>query len=95
MLAQTMNKKRANKKSDSSVHNLQLRWRNFRSFDDTGWFELRLFTIVLGANNSGKTNLVRPLLLLKQTLDSGDEDIALSVEGISPGTLGWDDLFVH
>jgi predicted ATPase len=81
MMAQTMNRKKANKKTDTSAPNLQLRWRNFRSFEDTDWFELRPVTIVLGANNSGKTNLVRPLLLLKQTLDSGDEDIALKLTG--------------
>jgi predicted ATPase len=60
---------------------LQFRWKNFRSFEDTGWFDVRPVTIVLGANNSGKTNLVRPLLLLKQTLDSGDEDISLKITG--------------
>lgn len=62
-------------------NHLQLRWKNFRSFEDTGWFELRPITIILGANNSGKTNLIRPLLLLKQTLDSGDENIALKITG--------------
>lgn len=60
---------------------LQLRWKNFRSFKDTGWFDILPLTIVLGANNSGKTNLIRPLLLLKQTLDSGDEDVALKITG--------------
>jgi predicted ATPase len=60
---------------------LQLRWRNFRSFRDTGWFDILPLTIILGANNSGKTNLMRPLLLLKQTLDSGDDHIALKITG--------------
>jgi len=76
-----MNNKRARKETKSSGPELQFRWRNFRSFKDTGWFDLRPVTVVLGANNSGKTNLIRPLLLLKQTLDSGDDDIALKITG--------------
>lgn len=60
---------------------LELRWKNFRSFKDTGWFRLRPITIILGANNSGKTNLVRPLLLLKQTVDSADKSVPLKITG--------------
>lgn len=49
-----------------------IRWKNFRSLEDTGWLEIRPITIVIGPNGSGKTSVLAPLLLLKQTLQSLD-----------------------
>lgn len=49
------------------MHPFVARWRNFHSFRDTGDVEIRPITVLLGPNNSGKTSLIRPLLLLKQT----------------------------
>jgi predicted ATPase len=54
------------------VPNLQVRWKMFRGFRDTGWLEIRPLTVLIGANGSGKTSLVAPLLLLKQTILSPD-----------------------
>ena len=48
----------------------EIQWKNFRSFVDTGWVHVKPLTVVLGANNSGKTALISPLLLLRQTLDT-------------------------
>ncbi len=76
-----MNSKKDRKKKEIPWPQLFFRWENFRSFKDTGWFELRPITIILGPNNSGKTNLIRPLLLLKQTVDSADENIPLKITG--------------
>lgn len=47
-----------------------LRWQNFHSYEDTGWFELRPITVLIGPNASGKTSLIAPLLLLKQSLNA-------------------------
>lgn len=58
-----------------------LRWKNFRSVKDTGWLEIRPLTLVIGANASGKTSLLAPLLLLKQTLASPDSALALKTRG--------------
>jgi len=60
---------------------ISFRWRNFRSFKDSGWIEVRPITIFIGANSSGKTSLFLPLLLLKQTLASKDRKIALKTTG--------------
>lgn len=68
------------KRHDSSPR-FHFRWRNFRGFDDTGWIDVRPITILIGANNSGKTSLVRPLLLMKQTMESRDARIALKTSG--------------
>ena len=57
------------------------RWQNFRSFEDTGWIDFRPITVVLGANASGKTSLIAPLLLLKQTDESRDATLALKTKG--------------
>jgi len=50
----------------------EVRWRNFRSFEDTDWIDIRPVTIIIGPNGSGKTSVLAPLLLLKQTLQSLD-----------------------
>jgi AAA ATPase domain/Protein of unknown function (DUF3696) len=60
---------------------LSIRWQNFRSLKDTGWRQLRPLTIVLGPNNSGKTSLIAPLLLMQQTLDSEIRSTALLTKG--------------
>jgi hypothetical protein len=59
----------------------EIRWQNFRSFSDTDWLHIRPLTVLLGPNSSGKTSLVLPLLLLKQTLNAQDDDVALNTRG--------------
>jgi len=58
-----------------------MRWENFRSFADTGWVEVKPITVVIGSNNSGKTSLHAPLLLMKQTVESADPSTALVTAG--------------
>lgn len=36
-----------------------IRLKNFRSFEDTGWIELRPITVLVGANSSGKSSFLR------------------------------------
>ncbi len=60
---------------------VQIRWKNFRGFRDTGWLEIKPLTILIGANNAGKTSLVAPLLLMDQTLSSPDQHMPLVTRG--------------
>ncbi|MFQ5663665.1 MAG: DUF3696 domain-containing protein [Terriglobia bacterium] len=70
------------KKAPSPIQpRFEFRWENFRSFADSGWIEVRPLTVLIGPNNSGKTSLLLPLLLMKQTLDSRDPAVALKTMG--------------
>lgn len=65
-----------------AVHsNYEIRWKNFKGFRDTGWIEIKPITILLGPNNSGKTSLIAPLLLMNQTISSKDTSTPLIVKG--------------
>ncbi len=70
----------------------EIRWRNFRSIEDTGWLKIRPLTIVIGANASGKTSLLAPLLVLKQSLDSRDPAMALKTMGELYNAGSYEDL---
>ena len=59
-------------KSKPANPDFEFRWNNFRSIVDSGWVDVRPITIFIGPNSSGKSSLFAPLLLLKQTLESGD-----------------------
>jgi predicted ATPase len=66
-----------------------IRWHNFRAFKDTSWVRIKPLTIIIGANGSGKTSLIAPALMMRQTLDSNDDTIALRTNGelFSAGTF--------
>jgi predicted ATPase len=59
----------------------EVRWKNFRGFRDTGWVKIRPVTILIGANATGKTSFLAPLLLLKQTIESSDSTLGLKTIG--------------
>jgi AAA15 family ATPase/GTPase len=44
---------------------------NFRVFKDYTWFDFAPITILTGPNNSGKSSLIKALLLLKDNFDQG------------------------
>jgi len=50
----------------------QLRIKNFKAWRDEHRFDLAPVTLLLGVNSAGKTSLLQPLLLLKQTAESPD-----------------------
>jgi predicted ATPase len=50
------------------------RLQNFMGFEDTRWIELRPITLLFGRNSSGKSALLRALLLLRQSLNSPDAE---------------------
>ncbi|WP_156957946.1 DUF3696 domain-containing protein [Paracidovorax oryzae] len=64
-------------KKESLHSNYQIRWKNYRRFEDTGWITIKPLTILLGANNGGKTSVLSPLLLLSQTNSSNDAEVPL------------------
>lgn len=49
--------------------------QNFTAFEDTGWVELRPINLLFGRNSSGKSALIRALLLLRQSLLPPDERV--------------------
>ena len=59
----------------------EIRIQNFKSFYDSKWIQLRPLTILLGPNNAGKTSFFLPLLALKQTIDSPNEEIGFKTKG--------------
>jgi len=59
----------------------EFRWKNFRCFEDTKWRNIKPLTIFIGPNNSGKTSLILPFLLMKQSLESLDLDTPLKLSG--------------
>src|SRR4051812_47157218 len=61
--------------------NYSIRWQNYRRFEDTDWIEIKPLTILIGPNNSGKSSILSPLLLMDQTLSSTDDDAALVSRG--------------
>lgn len=49
------------------------RIKNFMGFEDSGWIELRPITLLFGRNSTGKSAIMRALLLLRQRLRSKAE----------------------
>jgi len=69
-------------RSPMALHSdYEIRWKNYRAFEDTGWINIRPLTILIGPNNSGKTSVISPLLLLKQTMSSSDGVTPLVTRG--------------
>lgn len=65
-----------------SLHvNYEIRWKNYRAFRDTDWIVLKPLTIIIGPNNSGKTSIVSPLLLMDQTMSSREAIAPLVTRG--------------
>lgn len=55
--------------------------RGFKSISTEQHVEIRPLTILAGANSSGKSSIMQPLLLLKQTLESPGDPGALLLDG--------------
>jgi hypothetical protein len=79
---------------ESSPPGFEFRWKNFKSFVDSDWVRVLPITIFIGSNNSGKSSLFAPLLLLKQTVISGDPTLTLKTSGPLVNTGAFRDL-VH
>lgn len=55
----------------------QIELRNFKAWRTLGPLPVRPLTVLFGANSSGKSSLLQMLLLLKQTVESTDRNLAL------------------
>ncbi len=55
--------------------------RGFKSISDEQQIELRPLTLLAGANSSGKSSLMQPILLLKQTIEAPSDPGALLLDG--------------
>jgi hypothetical protein len=55
--------------------------RGFKSIGDEQRIEIAPLTILAGANSSGKSSIMQPLLLLKQTLEAPGDPGALLLDG--------------
>ena len=66
---------------DKHLNHIEVRWKNFKGFHDTGWVKIKPITIILGSNNSGKTNFLAPFLLMNQTINSRDRLSPLILKG--------------
>ena len=66
----------------------QVRCKNYKCFADTSWLTLRPLTILTGPNNSGKSSIISPLLMMRQTVMSPDAAPALITSGPLRGAGG-------
>ncbi len=64
-----------------SAHLTSLAVGGYKSIRDEQCIELRPLTILAGANSSGKSSIMQPLLLMKQTLDAPYDPGALKLDG--------------
>src|SRR5208282_2124086 len=59
----------------------QVSVRGYKSIAHRQSIDIRPLTILAGANSSGKSSIVQPLLLLKQTLEASYDPGALLLDG--------------
>ena len=64
-----------------------LRIKNFRSIRDSGEIELSDLNVFVGPNNSGKSSILYALMMIKMTIESKAQDMAL-ITGIPELDLG-------
>src|ERR1700688_2864803 len=57
--------------------------QGFKSLRDETSIEIRPLTILAGANSSGKSSIMQPLLLMKQTLEAPYDPGPLMIDGSS------------
>lgn len=67
--------------------------RGFKSLYEESRIEIRPLTILAGANSSGKSSIMQPLLLLKQTMDAPFDPGALWLDGWNIAFSATDQFF--
>lgn len=55
--------------------------KNFKCIEGSGLIYIKPITLILGPNSSGKSSVLKPLLLMKQTADSRDIQRSVQVDG--------------
>jgi predicted ATPase len=71
----------------------ELRIKGYKSLADETMLEIRPLTIIAGANSSGKSSAMQPLLLLKQTLASPSNSEALDISGPNVQFTNYEQMF--
>ena len=70
----------------------------FKSIADERSIDIRPLTILAGANSSGKTSIMQPLLLMKQTLEATYDPGGLLLSGpnvrFTKASLSWSERSV-
>jgi predicted ATPase/uncharacterized C2H2 Zn-finger protein len=61
---------------------------NYKSIKSSGNIDINGISVILGANSSGKTNLLESLLLLKQSIDERSLNLTLNGSQIKLGEYG-------
>ncbi|MBD2346192.1 AAA family ATPase [Anabaena subtropica] len=67
----------------------------YKSLYDECSIEIRPLTILAGANSSGKSSIIQPLLLMKQTLEATYDPGALLLNGANVKFTSAEQLFSH
>lgn len=65
---------------------------NFRVFKDYTWFDFAPITILTGPNNSGKSSLIKAILLIKENSTKGKLSRTLEFNSIIHNLSGWDGI---
>jgi predicted ATPase len=82
---------RARRRSDPAITSLSV--AGYKSISDELTIQLRPLTILAGGNSSGKSSIVQPLLLLKQTLEATYDPGPLRLDGPNVRFTGAQQLF--
>jgi hypothetical protein len=69
----------------------ELTVKNYKSILD-GSIEIRPITILAGSNNSGKSSMIQPLLLLKQTLETPEQQFGILLSGANVSLTGFEQI---
>lgn len=69
------------KRDDAAKGITEIAVQGFKSLYDEQRIEVRPLTILAGANNSGKSSIMQPLLMMKQTLDATYDPGPLKLDG--------------
>ena len=69
--------------------------RGFKCFATESRIEIRPLTILAGANSSGKSSIMQPLLLMKQTLEATYDPGALLLNGPNVKQTAFEQLVSH
>lgn len=67
--------------TDAAPHISGLTVKGFKSIADEAHIDIRPITLLAGANSSGKSSIMQPLLLLKQTLEAPSDPGPLLLDG--------------
>lgn len=71
----------------------EIRIKGYKSLADETKLEIRPLTILAGANSSGKSSVMQPLLLLKQTLASPSDPGVMEIAGPNVQFTNYEQLF--